>query len=193
MQELNHYGPGHNQIAQRDFHYHAPADRIQLDSDLAAVLNALGKALVNPETPDFGVKQSSFAPEAKILYNNVKRFKAIINDYKPYVGKLSNIYNEYENQGSSKKFFILENINITYKNARDTLLGKHQGSCDIEVIREHADELIDAVEANLYADVANSMNNAGSHESIKVCLQIVMIDAFIRCKILEAPQDNAVA
>ncbi len=120
--------------------------------------------------------------EDKILYNNVVLFKPIIKEYAVYQGKLNKLYEEIEKQGSTKKEFVLQNIKTIYLKEK----GKYK---DIEGIRENADTVIEKVESELWKIIDNSSNpnSALPIEAIKIGLLIIMVDAFMRCNILEEP------
>lgn len=120
--------------------------------------------------------------EDKILYNNVIRFKPIIEEYAVYQGKLNKLYEEIEKQGSTKKEFVLQNIKTIYLKEK----GKYDG---IEDIRLHADTIIENVENELWKNIENSSNRVLDLpiEAVKLSLLIIMVDAFMRCNILEEP------
>ncbi|TNE68187.1 HNH endonuclease [bacterium] len=146
---------------------------------LNMVVNKLGnnlfttEELIDPENaPD---------PENKIEYNNVVRYKPVMEEYKVYHGKLNKIYEEIEKQGSTKKEFVLRNINSIYLKEK----GKFNS---FEEIKQNADNIIENVENELWELV---VNNEGVEklpiEAIKISILIVLVDAFMRCDILEEP------
>lgn len=183
MTEQNHYGSGHNINARDVFIDSIP----KLTSDLTNVVNALSKRIFFSDIENDNDSTLPFDPEEKIRYNNIVRFKSIIDNYKSYVGKLSSIYDEFDSQGTSKTHFVLENIKLSYLKEKGSLIKMNNGREEIEIIRESADDIIERVEKNLLHEIKNSSNIEASSESINLSLQIVLIDAFIRCKILEKP------
>lgn len=120
--------------------------------------------------------------EDKILYNNIILFKPIIEEYAVYQGKLNKIYEEIEKQGSTKKEFVLQNIKTIYLKEK----GKFKG---IEEIRANADNIIENIEKELWKIIDNSSNSNTDLpiEAIQIGLLIIMVDAFMRCNILEEP------
>ena len=121
-------------------------------------------------------------PEEKILYNNVIQYKFIIEEYRVYQGRLNEIYEEIEKQGSTKKEFVLLNIKTAYLNEK-----KKYNS--IEEIRANADNIIANVEAKLW-DIIENSSNVNTHlpiEAIQISLYVILVDAFMRCSILEEP------
>ena len=149
-------------------------------SVLSIVINQIGSSLLEDEFETIGKK----APitEEKILYNDVITYKPIIEEYSIYQGKLNSIYEEIEKQGSSKKSFLLQNIKSLYL--------KEKGKYDsIEVIRDNSDLIFENIENEIWRILESSSNLSPSLpiESIKMGILIVMVDAFMRCKILEEP------
>ncbi|MGJ1322524.1 ABC-three component system protein [Sphingobacterium faecium] len=149
-------------------------------SALNIVIGSLGSSIFDNTT----VNDPSSAPDLveKILYNNVVRYKSIIEEYKVYQGRLNKVYEEIEKQGSTKKEFVLLNIRTAY------LIEKKKYS-SIEEIRANADNIIEKVETKLWHLIENS-SNANTHlpiEAIQISLYVVLVDAFMRCSILEEP------
>lgn len=152
-------------------------------SALNIVIGSLGGSIFNGTNANEPL--SAPDPEEKILYNNVIHYKAIIEEYKVYQGRLNKIYEEIEKQGSTKKEFVLLNIKTAYLNERK----KYNG---IDEIRANADNIIENVEAKLW-DIIESSSNGNTHlpiEAIQISLYVVLVDAFMRCNILEEPPKN---
>ena len=149
-------------------------------SALNVVISFVGKQIFGDTT----TIEPTNAPdtEEKILYNNVILFKPIIEEYAVYQGKLNKLYEEIEKQGSTKKEFVLQNIKSIYLKEK----GKFK---DIDEIRAYADNIIESVENELWKIIDNSSNpNLDLPiEAIKIGLLIIMVDAFMRCNILEEP------
>ncbi len=153
---------------------------IKNPSALNVVIGFVGKQIFGDTT----TTEPTNAPdtEEKILYNNVILFKPIIEEYAVFQGKLNKLYQEIEKQGSTKKEFVLQNIKSIYLKEK----GKFK---DIDAIRANADTIIESVENELWKIIDNSSNpNLDLPiEAIKISLLIVMVDAFMRCNILEEP------
>lgn len=149
-------------------------------SVLSTLINQIGSSLLEDEFENIGKKAP--VTEEKILYNNIITYKPIIEEYSIYQGKLNSIYEEIEKQGSSKKSFLLQNIKSLYLKEK----GKYNS---IEVIRENADLIFENIENEIWRILESSSNLSSSLpiESIKMGILIVMVDAFMRCKILEEP------
>ena len=117
----------------------------------------------------------------KIAYNAIKRNRILIDEYKQYHGKLGIIYTEMEQQGSFKKIKLLRHITNIYLKIKGSYIG--DSANHIEIIRANADNIIDDIRDELFEVViANTL-----HEDTVFGIDIVMVDAFMRCKILEEP------
>jgi hypothetical protein len=149
-------------------------------SVLSVLINHIGSGLLEEEFEDIGKK----APitEEKILYNNVIAYKPIIEEFSIYQGRLNGIYEEIEKQGSSKKSFLLQNIKTLYLKEKGKFV-------NIEAIRNNADLIFENIENEIWRILESSSNLSPilPIESIKMGILIVMVDAFMRCKILEEP------
>lgn len=149
-------------------------------SVLSTVINQIGSRLLRAEFENIGKKAPN--TEEKIHYNNVITYKPIIEEYSIFQGKLNSIYEEIEKQGSPRKSILLQNIKSLYLKEK----GKYQ---NIEVIREHADLIFENVENEIWRilDLSSNLSPNLPIESIRIGILIVMVDAFMRCKILEEP------
>lgn len=124
-----------------------------------------------------------FDPKLKIKYNFLKRNIALINEYKIYSGKVNNLYDELEIQGSIKKEKLLSNIRRIYINVKGTYVLDNDN--ELEMIQNNSDDIFDDVYDELYKETEGSRH---SKEDLAMGIQLIMVDAFLRCKILEEPQ-----
>jgi hypothetical protein len=152
------------------------SDELQKNpSALNDIIKLIGNRLFDTQVDDF---QTAPNPQEKLRYNNVVRYKPIVEEYKVYQGKLNKLYEEIEKAGSTRKEFLLlniRNIYLTEKAAFDT----------IDKIRSNADLIIDRIKDKLWELVENTDLDI---EAIEVALLILIVDAFMRCNILEEPQ-----
>lgn len=149
-------------------------------SALNIVIGFVGKRIFE----NTNVEEPENAPntEDKISYNNVIRFKPIIEEYAVYQGKLNTIYKEIEKEGSTKKEFVLQNIKTIYLKEK----GKYK---DFNEIRANADNIIENIEKELWRIIDNTNNTISDLpiEAIQISLLVILVDAFMRCNILEEP------
>jgi len=131
-----------------------------------------------PEEPLYNVSDT----KEKILFNQMKEKAFLIREYSAYCAKLNALYTELENQGSIVKEKLLQSIKLSYEKVKSTFIGESDDS--LKVIQENSDAIFDSVYQALYDKLVDSNY---WEEDITLGLSIVMIDAFVRCKILEEP------
>lgn len=154
---------------------------------LSTAINNIAKIDLGDEYSEYKNIDStkSFTIEVKMDYNNLREHRHIINSYKVYQGKIESIYNELESLGEGfrkeKLLFIIKNIYLIEK-------GKiTKGSDDIQIIRKNSDIIFD----NVLNTVREKINiDETKEDDIEVALPIIMVDAFMRCKILEEPNKD---
>jgi len=150
----------------------------ELQKNLSAlndIIRLIGNKLFDTQISDVQIAPN---PQEKIQYNNVIRYKPIIEEYKVYQGKLNKLYEEIEKAGSTRKEFLLLNIKNIYL--------KEKAEFDtIDKIRTNADNIIDRIKDKLWELVENTDLD---REIIEVALIILIVDSFMRCNILEEPQ-----
>jgi hypothetical protein len=152
-----------------------PAKLQKYHSALNDIIKLIGNKLFDTQVSDVQIAPN---PQEKIQYNNVVRYKLIIEEYKVYQGKLNKLYEEIEKAGSTRKEFLLLNIKNIYLKEKvefDT----------IDKIRANADNIIDNIKDTLWKLVENTDLD---REVIEIALIILIVDAFMRCNILEEPE-----
>jgi hypothetical protein len=129
---------------------------------------------------------NSFSVEDKISYNDVVENAPIIQEYSGYQGKINALYSEFERSGNGRKTSLLRNVRNTYLEAKGKMLGNDQSLNNVKL---HADQLIEYVKRSLHEQVDASLNNDSTlpYEDVEFAVSIVMVDGFMRCKILEEP------
>ncbi len=123
-----------------------------------------------------------YNPKRKLKYNFVKTNYSLIQDYKVYQGKINSLYDELERQGSIKKEKLLSNVNQIYNKIKGGYVLDTENP--LEIIRLNADNILDDVFNELYSQLENSNF---FEEDIILGIRLILVDAFIRCKILEEP------
>ena len=114
-----------------------------------------------------------FLPEDKLVYNDVIKYRDIFSIAKPYYAKVNDLYKELDQEKPGARSRILDSISRCYIDEK----GKGLSS----------DNIIDNILAKLQSKVINSANNQQYIEQIEHCLCIILLDAFMRCSILERP------
>lgn len=124
----------------------------------------------------------SFNITDKLNHNGIADKRRLINDLKIYYHKLNLLYDELDGTGSLKKENLLDNIRHIYL----SVSGRYTGQNDdyMPIIKQNADAIFEDVFDELlqlidFGDV--------SVEDLSPALRVVMVDAFMRCKIFEEP------
>ena len=115
----------------------------------------------------------------KIEYNCLKKNKYIVEEYNIHTSGLHNLYDELEEFGTIKKSVVLNRIRHLYLEAKGILT---DGS--IEDIRAKSDDIFDNVVDNVCTLVGDTHLDEAE---LFLAVQIVVVDAFIECKVLEKP------
>ncbi len=149
---------------------------LALNKVISAISSKMDEVLDLPET------ENAPNTETKILFNNVKRYESVIREFAPYQVKLNKIYGIIEKEGSVKKELVLHNIKRIYLSVKSEYN-------NIEEIRNNADIILDKVIETIWDNVDKAPNTLDEfdQETIDFSLMIVIVDAFMRCNILEEP------
>lgn len=148
-------------------------DPMKLESNLATIINILSKE-------DWDKKESeaeinSFEIERKITHNKLNSAQYIIDDYSVHYGRVDKIYTAFDSQGSNKSSSVLSTIRQEYLKAKGSLTD---------------DQLFFEVISKVQEKVLNSSNyTLIPFDELELCINILVVDAFIRCKIFENPKD----
>lgn len=150
---------------------------------LNKVINAIGKRM--DDVLELSEAEKAPDTEEKIMFNNIVKYDPIIREFAPYQVKINNIYKEIEKEGSTKKELVLYNIKSTYLNVKT----KYNG---IDEIRKNADAILDKVIEKTLENIDNAPNKLEDfdQETILFSLMIIIVDAFMRCDILEEPTET---
>ena len=148
-------------------------DIVKLDSNLAAVINILSKEQWDDNNQSS--KINSFEISRKITFNELDKAKSLVEEYCIYYKKVDEKYSEFDLQGLNKSFYVLQAIRKEY------LLLKHL---------ENADLIFSTVIERVKDKVMISLNfDPIPIDELELCIDILVVDAFIRCKIFENPEN----
>lgn len=141
------------------------------ESDLAIVVKSLA-ANVKDWTKER--RPIKYDVEKKIDFSHLEERKRLINDYKLYIGKLNAVYGEFVDNGTGCEFIILQNLSDMYSR----YLGQYESNALFDKIVDEAREL--ALNSKSAEDI--------SVDRVNVCINVIVVDAFIRCRIFEDPE-----
>ncbi|WP_298039639.1 ABC-three component system protein [uncultured Desulfuromonas sp.] len=149
----------------------AEVDPVSLESNLAAIITILAQENWRqngspPETVPFDI-------DKKIEFNDLDRARDIIEDYAIHCRRLDGIYNTFDREGSNKSLAVLDSIKGFYSKHRTRLSN---------------DDLFDKVVECVAERVQESANFTPiPREELDLCVNILVVDAFTRCKIFKNP------
>ena len=148
-------------------------DILKMDSNLATIINILAAEDLNHIDTKYEI--NDFEINKKIQFNNLNNVKDIIDDYKIYHSKIDEKYMLFDKNGVNKSLTILQTIRNKYYEA----CKESNNECEIFLI------VMDKV-TNI---ILNSKNYKEiPYEELEFCVGIIVVDAFIRCKIFKNPE-----
>jgi hypothetical protein len=101
--------------------------------------------------------------------------KIDIGDYSVQYGRVDKIYSEFDSLGYNKSSSVLSTIRHEYAKAKSRL---------------NDDQLFFEVIDKVQEKVLNSSNYTSiPFDELELCVTILVVDAFIRCKIFENPNN----
>ncbi len=157
-------------------------NRISRNSSyLGMIIDAIADADIDSDEFKTDTSLDAYSVENKIRFNSLKRNRSMIVVYNDYSLKLSALYNVLEEEGSFKKESLLRNINRLYLKVKGRYV--EDSNDPISVIQENADNIFEDVEEELLSIVEKDK----IRENISFGVSLIMVDSFIRCKILEEP------
>ena len=150
-------------------------DSISFNSDLATIINILAEVKLDSDEPLGNINM--YEIDKKIAFNKLDIASMIINDYKIFYNQIEKKYREFDRMGLNKSMLILQLLRRMYI---DALLNNKYNNSDLLFVG-----LIDEVKEI----VKNSRNHSEiSKETLEVCASMLVVDAFMRCKIFKNPE-----
>ncbi len=147
-------------------------DIVKLDSNLAAIINILAKEKWDEANEYDPI--NSFEIDRKIDYNELDSAKDIIEEYSLYYGRVGAKYSEFDRLGNNKSNSVLAKIKREYSKLKNS---------------ENSDNVFLSVIDAIKNDILKSLNYVPIPiDELELCVDILVVDAFIRCKIFENPE-----
>lgn len=150
-------------------------DRTRIDSDLVKIINILSKENLDEEL--YKAQVLPFEIEKKINFNNLSEVKENIQDYAVYSNKLNEKYTEFDKLGINKSRAILNSLRALY------IKGQNTYSNPVELFYKIIDISVNKIQKEL-------PDNSISLEELNLYVQIIVADAFMKCKIFKNPEEN---
>lgn len=147
-------------------------DIVKLDSNLATIINILAKE--NWDDSNKYDTTNPFEIERKITYNKLDSAKDIIKEYEVYYGRVDKKYSEFDAMGHNKSNSVLANIKREYIKLKN---------------KSNSDDVFFSIIEQLKEKILNSANYIQIPiDELELCIDILVVDTFIRCKIFENPE-----
>ena len=141
------------------------------ETDLAFVVKALA---TNIRGWSKERRPIEYDVEKKIIFNHLEEHRRLINDYKLYIGKLNAVYDEFVDNGTDYSFIILQNLSDLYSR----YMAQFESNSLFDKIVDEAREV--ALNSRSAEDIPM--------DRLNVCINVIVVDAFIRCRIFEDPE-----
>lgn len=148
-------------------------DFVNLDSNLASIMSVLSKE--DWDDKEFSTTINSFQIERKISFNEIKISDALIREHCIHHSRIAGIYSEFDKLGVNKSRSVLATIRREYLN----LKRKGNNSSD-NIFKEVTLQIIQKVRQSPNFDVIPI-------DELELCVDLLVVDAFIRCQIFENP------
>lgn len=143
-----------------------------IETNLATVINILAKE--NWEDEISSPQVNPYEIERKIEHNRLIVAKDFIEEYKIYYHRVDSIYSEFNRQGMNKSKSVLDSIRRDYLNNKNIL-------SDDELFHHITRRVINRIQASInYVTIP--------FDELELCVNILVVDAFMRCKIFENPE-----
>lgn len=148
-------------------------DIVKLDSNLATIINIL--SLEKWDDSHIDNNSNSFEIERKIQFNELDEAREVVEEFCIFYKKVDEKYTEFDLLGANKSNSVLNSIKKEYRKLKKT---------------DNKDDIFFNTIENIKNKVliSNNLNNIPIDE-IELCIDILVVDAFIRCKIFENPKN----
>lgn len=142
-------------------------------SVITYVINCLAEADLATAEIDPDVRPFDFTP--KIEVNDLKKWKSVVEQFAVFGGLVDSIYDQYDTEGKNKSFTVLMTLNHWYQELAASFSG---------------DELFDLLLKRVYeaVDGDNTCNASLSRDELEMNIKIVLVDAFMKCRIFKKPE-----
>ena len=149
----------------------------KIDTNLATVINILSKENWDQkDSESYQVKP--FEIERKIDFNNLQVLNPFIQDYGLHHIRVNKIYDEFNKQGINKSSSVLSYIQTCYLKKKNLA----------------SEDLLFSIIESIKEKVQNSSNYVEiPYDELELCINILVVDSFVRCKIFENPDGYAYA
>lgn len=150
-------------------------DSIKVNNNLTTIIKLLAKE--NLSTTSNPTNLDHFNIDEKVTFNDLSLIKeTTIDEYKVYYNKVDSIYKLFDHEGQNKRISVLRKVTSFYEK---------------EIINpiENVERFFNVI--NSIKEYILESNNIEEIEEdiLEMCVRIIVVDAFIRCKIFRNPKE----
>lgn len=150
-------------------------DSMSFNSDLTSIINILAAVKLEEGEPLGNINK--YAIDEKIEFNKLDIAAVIINEYKIFYNQVDKKYKEFDKMGLNKSMLVLQSLQKMYVEA---IIRKKYENSDVLFIG-----LIDEVKQIV---LSSANYDEISREALDVCASLLVVDAFMRCKVFKNPE-----
>ena len=144
----------------------------RIPSNIVSIIEVLSEAYLNPDNYQIS-EIASFEVQAKIDFNKLDEVSDLIKEFSVFSTVIDQKYSEFDKSGINRSNSVLSRIRSEYLNCTNTTT---------------ADERFMSVTNNISEFVSQNWKKTDiPREELDLCVQIIVVDAFIRCKIFRNP------
>lgn len=141
------------------------------DSNLTKIINLIAE--IDWSENQIQTNSIPFDIEDKIIFNKMSALAETIKDYSIHHFRITNIYQAFDQEGKNKSYSVLNALKGIYLRNKNNYLG---------------DILFDKIIEEVKNKIINSRNyQEMPDEELELYVTIIVVDAFVRCKIFENP------
>lgn len=146
---------------------------INTSRNLPVLLNLLAKENLAAFKNELNL--NTYKINEKITFNNLDRIKnSTIENNKMYVGLLDRLYKQFDEQGMNKSISVFNKLSSFYE---QELI---EDISSVKIFFNIVSKTIGYIQASVnYKTIPD--------EELELCVRIIVVDAFIRCKVFENP------
>ncbi|MCX6953080.1 MAG: SMEK domain-containing protein [Verrucomicrobia bacterium] len=146
-------------------------DIAKVESNLTSIIKLIGREDWNPRPQPIEVVPYDI--EGKITANSLDKACYLIEDHRVHHHRLAKIYAQFDQQGANKSRSVLDGIRAEFLALSPTL---------------SSDQLFFETIANVITRIMRSANFTPiPQEELQMCVELLVVDAFIQCKIFKNP------
>jgi hypothetical protein len=146
-------------------------DPEKIESNLTTIIKILSREDWSQGAADF--ETVPYEIDRKISYNQLNTARVLIDDYKIHYHRIDKIYSDFDKQGVNKSLSILNGIRTEYLALNEKV---SPDQCFFSIIDKVTRKIRESANYTPIPD-----------EELALCVQILVVDAFIRCKIFKNP------